>query len=69
MQIHFREVAIGAGVLDFTTYLRRLAGLPQQPPLMIEHMKEAAEYDRCRKHLFELSKKIGVSWEAETRST
>ena len=49
MQIHFREVTgSGTGSLDFTTYLRRLAALPGDVPLMIEHMANAAEYDTCR---------------------
>ena len=39
-----------------------LAALPQQPPLVIEHMKEAAEYDPCRKKLVEVGAKIGVSF-------
>ncbi|MCY2991944.1 MAG: sugar phosphate isomerase/epimerase [Planctomycetota bacterium] len=62
MQIHFREVTIGTGSLDFTTYLRRLAALPGDVPLMIEHMANAAEYDKCRQHLFELGKRSGVGF-------
>jgi sugar phosphate isomerase/epimerase len=60
MNVHFREVCLGDGSLDYTTYLRRLATLPNDVPLMIEHMKDAEEYDRSRNHLFQLAKKIGV---------
>jgi sugar phosphate isomerase/epimerase len=60
MNVHFREVCLGDGVLDYGTYLRRLAALPSDVPLMIEHMKDAAEYDKSRKHLLELGAKIGV---------
>ncbi len=60
MNVHFREVCIGAGALDYGTYLRRLAALAGDVPLMIEHMKDAAEYDKSRRHLFKLAGKIGV---------
>jgi sugar phosphate isomerase/epimerase len=60
MNVHFREVCIGAGALDYTTYLTRLAALPGDVPLMIEHMKDAEEYDKSRRHVLELGGKIGV---------
>ena len=61
MNIHFREVRPGAGVLDFATYLRRLARLPQQPPLMIEHMPNAEEYTRGREHIQKTARDCGIS--------
>jgi sugar phosphate isomerase/epimerase len=63
MSIHFREVCIGTGTIDFTTYLKRLAALPGDVPLMIEHMKDEAEYTKCREHLFDVGKKAGVQFE------
>ena len=62
MNVHFREVALGTGTLDYTTYLKRLAALPGDVPLMIEHMSDAEEYDKSRQYLFELAGKIGVSF-------
>ena len=62
MNVHFREVRPGAGSMDYTTYLRRLAALPQKPPLMLEHLPNADEYDKARLHLFKLGKKIRVSF-------
>jgi sugar phosphate isomerase/epimerase len=47
MNIHFREVRPGAGSMDYDTYLRRLAALPQRPPLMLEHLPNADEYDKA----------------------
>lgn len=44
LQVHFVEVIPGRGSVDYTTYLRALAGLPHQPPLMLEHLKAAEEY-------------------------
>lgn len=62
MQIQFREVNLGDGQLDYSTYLKRLAALPGDIPLMIEHMKGPEEYAKSRDHLFQLGRKIGVSF-------
>ena len=62
MNVHFREVCIGTGAMDYRTYLRRLATLPGDVPLMIEHMKDAAEYDQSRRHLFKVAGQIDVSF-------
>jgi sugar phosphate isomerase/epimerase len=63
MNMHFREVPLGAGRLDYETYLKRLAALPAEVPLMLEHMKDQAEYDRCREHVFGTGKKLGLKFE------
>jgi len=60
MNIHFVEVTLGTGAIDYRTYLKRLAQLPQDAPLMIEHMKGPKEYDRSRQYLFELGPTIGI---------
>ena len=60
MNVHFREVCPGTGTLDYSVFMKRLAELPQQPPLMIEHLANAEEYDTARKYLLELGSKIGV---------
>jgi sugar phosphate isomerase/epimerase len=60
MQIHFEEVVLGAGELDYVTFLRRLAQLPHDAPLMIEHMQNEEEYDRSRRHLFDVGKQAGL---------
>jgi sugar phosphate isomerase/epimerase len=48
MNVHIREVRPGTGVLDYRTYLSRLAQIPRQPPLMLEHLSTAEEYDKAR---------------------
>lgn len=62
MNVHFREVRPGAGSIDYRTYLRRLAALPQRPPLMLEHLPSSEEYDKARLHLLQLGKSIGVDF-------
>jgi sugar phosphate isomerase/epimerase len=63
MNVHFREVAPGKGSLDYTTYLRRLAQLPQDAPLMLEHLASAEEYAGAREHIFEVGRKAGLSFD------
>jgi sugar phosphate isomerase/epimerase len=60
MNVHFREVRPGAGTLDYRVYLERLSRLPQAPPLMIEHLPNAEEYDKARQHIFEVGKANGI---------
>jgi sugar phosphate isomerase/epimerase len=62
MNIHFREVTIGTGSIDFTTYLKRVASLPKDVTLMIEHMANAEEYDKSRRCLLDLGRKAGISF-------
>ncbi len=62
MNLHFREVRPGAGSMDYTTYLTRLATLGHDAPLMLEHLPNAEEYDKAREYLFDLGRKIGVSF-------
>ncbi|HOX59498.1 MAG TPA: TIM barrel protein [Candidatus Paceibacterota bacterium] len=62
MNVHFREVAPGRGSLDYVTFLKRLAALPQGPPLMLEHLKTAEEYAGAREHIFEVGGKAGLNF-------
>ena len=60
MNVHLVEVIPGTGVLDYTTYLKRVAALPGEVPLMLEHLKGADEYDKARGYIQTLGRKIGV---------
>ena len=60
MNVHFKEVAPGKGSMDYTTYLKRLAQLPQHPPLMIEHLSKAEEYAAARLHIVETGRKCSL---------
>ena len=63
MNVHFREVRPGKGSLDYTTYLRRLAALPHNPPLMLEHLPNAEEYAAGAKYIVETGAKAGLGFE------
>jgi len=62
MNVHFREVQPGLGSLDYATYLRRLATLPQNPPLMLEHLKSAEAYTAAAQHVVDVGRKEGLSF-------
>jgi hypothetical protein len=49
-------------VMDYTTYLRGVASLPQNPPLMLEHLASAGEYDAARLHILETGKRAGIGF-------
>jgi len=62
MNVHFREVPAGSGQMDYAAWLRGIAGLDHEVPLMLEHCANEAEYDKARQYLLDLGKKIGVSF-------
>jgi sugar phosphate isomerase/epimerase len=62
MNVHFREVAPGKGSMDYTTYLKRLAQLPQNAPLMLEHLATAEDYTGAREHIFEVGRAAGLNF-------
>jgi sugar phosphate isomerase/epimerase len=62
MNVHFREVGPGQGKMDYTTWLKRLATLPNDAPLMMEHLPSAKDYDAPRQYLLELGSKVGVNF-------
>ncbi len=63
MNVHFREVAPGKGSLDYVTYLRRLSELPQNAPLMLEHLATAEDYAGARAHIFQVGRQAGLSFD------
>ena len=62
MNVHFVEVIPGRGSVDYRTYLRALARLPHQPPLMLEHLKTADEYKQGADYIRRVGAEIGVTF-------
>lgn len=60
--VHFAEVVPGRGEIDYATYLRELSKLPVDAPLMLEHLKSAAEYDEGRAHIQRVAAQAGVTF-------
>ena len=60
MNVHFVEVIPGRGSVDYRTYLREIAKLPQRPPLMLEHLKGADEYRQGKDFIVKTGADIGI---------
>ena len=58
--VHFKEVIPGKGEIDYATYLRELAKLPIDAPLMLEHLQNADEYTEGREYIRSVGNRIGV---------
>lgn len=63
LNVHFREVRPGLGKFDYRTYLKRLAALPDPPPLMLEHLKGAEEYAAAAAFIRETGQTDGLRFE------
>lgn len=62
MNVHFVEVIPGRGSIDYRAYLGELSKLPRETPLMLEHLKNAAEYDEGRGYIQKIAREIGVEF-------
>lgn len=60
MFLKWDEVTIGTGVMDYQTYLTRLAALPADTPCYCEHMAEERDYAMNFARLHHLSALAGV---------
>ena len=61
--VHFKEVVPGRGQISYRAYLRELAALPSQPPLMLEHLKTAEEYREGRDYIRRVGAESGVQFQ------
>ncbi len=60
LNVHFLEVIPGRGKLDYATYLRSVAALPVDAPLMLEHLKTAEEYAEGAAYIRKVAAQSGV---------
>lgn len=60
--VHFKEVVPGRGEIDYATYLRELANLPVDAPLMLEHLSTPEEYLEGRDYIRSVAEKTGVTF-------
>ena len=58
--LHLDECRPGTGVLDYRTYLTELSRLPQEPPLMLEHLPNADEYRAARDYIAGVAAGLGI---------
>jgi sugar phosphate isomerase/epimerase len=62
MNIHFVEVVPGRGEIDYGEYLRRVAALPVDAPLMLEHLKTAEEYEEGKQYIQRVARENGLAF-------
>lgn len=62
LNVHFLECVPGRGQVDYKAYLRNLANLKQDAPLMLEHLKTAAEYDEGREYIRKMGAQAGITF-------
>jgi sugar phosphate isomerase/epimerase len=62
--VRLGEVLAGRGGFDLQSYLHGIAGLPQNPPVMLEHLDSAEEYDQARGHVLSVGQGAGISFES-----
>ena len=59
--VHLDECRPGLGALDYATYLRELAALDGDTPLMLEHLPTAEEYAAAAAHIRAVAAKEKVA--------
>ena len=62
MNVHFVEVVPGRGEVDYRAYLRGLAALPKDAPLMLEHLKTAEEYAEGAADIRKVAGECGIDF-------
>ncbi|HPC78248.1 MAG TPA: sugar phosphate isomerase/epimerase, partial [bacterium] len=60
------EVQPGLGRLAYRTLLKELDGLPQDVPIMMEHLHSDEEYRNAESYIRSVAKEVGVSLEGKT---
>jgi len=60
MNVHFLEVIPGRGQVDYRAYLTELSKLSVDAPLMMEHLKNAAEYEEGAAYIRKVAADAGV---------
>lgn len=63
VQVCLREVIPGHGSIDYRAYLVCLSQLPQDAPLMLEHLKTAEQYAAGRQYIESVAKSVGLSFQ------
>ncbi|MBE7174743.1 MAG: sugar phosphate isomerase/epimerase [Williamsia sp.] len=58
---HFAETMPGRGSMDYVAYLRNVTSLPQEVPLMLEHLRTPEEYDEARQYVIGQAAKAQIS--------
>ena len=61
LTVHLDEVRPGLGGLDYRAFLREMARLDADVPLMLEHLKDESEYDAAAAHIRRVANEEGIA--------
>ena len=62
LNVHFQETIPGRGEVDYRSYLRNLASLPVDAPLMLEHLKTPEEYAEGKEYILRIGRELGLAF-------
>lgn len=65
--LHFDEIIIGKGIMDYGAFLSELNKLGRDVPLMMEHLEDA-EYALARDEIFRIGDAIGIGFVNRART-
>lgn len=60
LTVHLDECLAGTGGLDIKTYLQEASQLPQDAPVLLEHLKTPEEYDQARRYVQGVMEEVGI---------
>ena len=63
MAVHFREVRVGQGSIDYAVFLSEHGRHCPDAPLMLEHLPSESEYDAARDRVRSVGETIGLRFE------
>ncbi len=63
MAVHFKEVRIGLGSIDYGVLLTEHARHAPDAPLMLEHLASESEYDAARDQVKAAGQRVGIAFE------
>jgi sugar phosphate isomerase/epimerase len=63
MAVHFKEVRIGLGSVDYGVLLTEHARHAPDAPLMLEHLASEADYDAARDQVKAAGRRVGIAFE------
>ena len=58
--LRMKEVRAGCGGFDLAAYVTGIAELPQDTPVLLEHLETPEEYDEARRHVVNVAQQVGV---------
>ncbi len=62
LTVHLSEVRPGTGGLDYATFLREIAKLEPDTPIMLEHLPNEEEYTKAAAHIRSVAKKESLEF-------